>query len=86
MKIVGTHQPKDADDDQIDGDDIVQQARSHQNENSSDQRYQGTQTQIDGHDNPPKTFNIRTPAATRLRGPLRSDTERRCARRYLAVE
>ena len=46
-EVIGAEQADQSADDQIDGDDIVQQPRHHQNENPCDQRYEGTKTQCD---------------------------------------
>jgi len=47
MKITGAQEPDEANDDQVDGDDEVQQPGHDKNENSGDQRYQGSKTEVD---------------------------------------
>jgi hypothetical protein len=49
MKSVGAEESNQSDDDQIKGDDIVQQPRYDKNENPGDQRYQGSKSQGDIH-------------------------------------
>src|SRR5512133_1244951 len=49
MKVVRAEQPDQADDDQIQRDDIVEQARHDQDQNARDQRYQGSERQSDVH-------------------------------------
>ena len=48
-KLVGAEESNQPDDDQVEGDDIVQQAGNDKNENPGDQRYQGSKTQGDIH-------------------------------------
>ena len=49
MKLAGTEESNQSDDDQIKGDNIVQQPGHDQNEDPGDQRYQGSKTQGDIH-------------------------------------
>lgn len=49
VKIAGAEKADQSDDDQVNGDDIVQQSRDDEYENSGDQRYQRTKTKGDVH-------------------------------------
>ena len=48
-EIAAAEEPDQSDDDQVKGDDVVQQPGHDQNENSGEQRYQGSQTEGDIH-------------------------------------
>src|SRR6188768_1662505 len=50
VEIAGPEQPDQADDDQVKGDDIVQQPGHDENENPGNQRYQGAEAQGDVHE------------------------------------
>src|SRR5512135_284849 len=49
MEAVRAEEPHQSNDDQVDGNDIVQQARNDQDENAGEQRYHRPNTQIDVH-------------------------------------
>jgi hypothetical protein len=50
VKVAGTEESNQSDDDQIKGDDIVQQPGHGKNENPGDQRYERSKTQMDIHE------------------------------------
>jgi len=50
MKVAGTEQPEQSDDDQIYRDYGVQQPRHNQNKYPGEQRYQRRETQVYDHD------------------------------------
>jgi hypothetical protein len=50
VEITGPEEPNQSDGDQINGDDVVQQAGHDQNQNPGYQRYQGCKSQVDVHE------------------------------------
>ena len=56
VKVAGAEESDKTDDDQIYGDDKVEQTRHDKNENPGDQGYQGSKTEVDIHEN---TFSFR---------------------------
>jgi hypothetical protein len=55
--VAGAKESNQANDDQIYGDDEVQQPRRDKNQNSCDQRHEGSETQVDSHES---TFSFQS--------------------------
>ena len=49
MIIAGAEEPDQSDDDQINGDDVIEEPGHDENEYPGDQRYQWSKTQVDSH-------------------------------------
>jgi len=50
VEITGPEEPNQPDGDQVNSDDVVQQAGHDQNQNPGDQRYQGCKSQVNVHE------------------------------------